>query len=316
MTQVSVIICTYNRADSLRRTLAAITDPSISSGLNAEVIVVDNGSTDNTASVVQGSAQTNLPVRYVLEKQQGQSRARNRGMAEARGEIIVFTDDDVLPARDWLIRICAPIIAGTADAVVGSVTLAPHLDRPWMSAYHRAWLADTLMLDRDAPGRMVGANMAFSRAVLGKVPAFDVELGPGALGFGDDTLFSQQLKTAGYRIAAAFEAKVEHHFAESRLTPARWNDAAKRLGWLDAYMAHHWENATWPHPRRQVLMAGMQYLRQQLTGLLRRLNSDAIPERLLKAKRHLHACMRYLQERKRPRNYVKHGLVKLTCGQK
>lgn len=310
MALASIIICTRNRADSLRRTLDSLNGVNIPEGLSAEVLVVDNGSTDDTAAVVRQCKFDKAVLKYLSEPQAGQSRSRNLGMAEAKGDIIVFTDDDVIPSADWLSSLCAPILDGKADAVAGCVRLAPHLVAPWMSTFHRQWLADTCGLDSVNPGRLVGANMAFSRSVLERVPAFDVELGPGALGFGDDTLFSEQLKAAGYRLTTAFDAVVEHHFLENRLQPDSWIQAAKKLGKVDAYIGHHWEHAVWPLPRRKVCEAFLILARHRVLFLFRKSKLE-VPQSLLNAERYFHARLHYLQESKRPRNYDKHGLARL-----
>jgi glycosyltransferase involved in cell wall biosynthesis len=311
MASASIIVCTRDRAESLKRTLAALDAVDVPAGMSAEVIVVDNGSRDHTAAVVRDARPGKMSLKYVLEPRAGQSHARNRGMAESTGEVIIFTDDDVIHAADWLGQITAPILNGTADAVVGSICLAPHLVKPWMTPAHRAWLADTSGLDARQPGRMVGANMAFSRAVLDRVPAFDVELGPGAIGFGDDTLFSQQLKAAGFRIASAFGAAVEHHFLEDRLLPGQWLSSARRMGHADAYMSYHWENSVWPHPYRMVCTSFVHLVRHRLRAMLSK-NGPHAAEAYLVALRSFHAPLQYLHERKRARNYTRYGLVKIA----
>jgi len=307
---ISIIICTRNRAASLAQTLASLGDVRIPPGRSSEIIVVDNGSSDETADVVRQARVRNAQVKYILEARPGQARARNRGIAEAAGDVIVFTDDDVTPARDWVERITAPILSGSADAVAGCVRIAPNLERPWMTEMHRSWVADTGTLDPANPGRMVGANMAFSRSILDRVPAFDEDLGPGAIGYGDDTLFSQQLKAAGCRLAAAFDAIVEHQFSEERLSAESWVRSAKALGQVDAYISHHWDHAVWPHPRWSLGTAFLQLLHKNLMALIQRSQSPA-PESLLTAIRNFHAQLFYLGERRKPRYYALHGLVKL-----
>lgn len=298
MASVSIIICTRDRAASLARTLAAIRDVALPPGTDCEVLVVDNASTDDTEAVARAAQ-----VRYLREPARGLARARNTGLAAARGDVLVFTDDDVRPEREWLTRLTAPILSGEAEAVAGGVRLAPHLARPWMSAYHRAWLAGTDDLDPQHPSRMVGANMAIARTVLTRVPSFDPELGSGALGCGEDTLFALQVREAGFRIAAALDAAVEHHFEESRLRRTRWLAAARRMGRSDAYLAYHWEGADWLRPWRSIASTAARQIAW--------FTSRGVPESLLKATRHLHACLHYPRERRRPRNYMPHGLVKL-----
>ena len=100
--EISVIIATRNRADSLRRLLPRLLEQS--PGLAWELVVVHNGSTDDTAEVLAGMAGK---LRTVVEPLPGKSRALNRAMAAARGELLVFTDDDVEPDRAWLDEIAA-----------------------------------------------------------------------------------------------------------------------------------------------------------------------------------------------------------------
>jgi glycosyltransferase involved in cell wall biosynthesis len=168
--KVSIIICTCNRAAFLRETLAALGELHVPSEYSCEVLLLDNASTDDTARVVQECALPNMALRYILEPQRGKCRALNRGLEAAGGDIILFTDDDVRPPRDWVAGMCAPIAGGEMVAA-GGVRIAPHLQRPWMQELHRIWMASTEHLTRDAPESAVGANFAFSRRVLEKCRA-------------------------------------------------------------------------------------------------------------------------------------------------
>src|SRR5687768_12283242 len=93
---VSVIICTCNNADRLRQTLAHLSRCRIPFGTCWEVVAVDNNSRDDTRKVIE-SMTGSMPVRYVYEPQQGLSRARNCGLGTSSGDLIIFTDDDVIP---------------------------------------------------------------------------------------------------------------------------------------------------------------------------------------------------------------------------
>src|SRR5215471_18449301 len=98
---LSVCICTYNRAQSLARTLDTLAAQNGIDWATVEVIVVDNNCTDDTADVVAAAA-ARLPVRRVIEQAQGLANARNRALSVSRGPWIIFTDDDVLLEPDWL----------------------------------------------------------------------------------------------------------------------------------------------------------------------------------------------------------------------
>lgn len=320
---VSIIICTRNRADALRQTLASLALLEVSPGLPCELIVVDNGSTDSTAQVVQDCAIVSLPVRYVYEAQAGVSRARNRGLAQASGEIIVFTDDDVRPPRDWVARLCAPILAGQADAVGGGVRLAPASQKEWMQPVHRLMLASTEDL---APGTslpsMLGANMAFARRVLARVPGFDPNLGPGSLGFCDDSLFCLQLREAGFRMATMLDVVVEHHPDPARITPQSFTARVIKEGQSQAYVSYHWEHDACTHDegtfpeahirhvrltllRRRLALAGLRLTRRREKS-----QSHTAPDWELRKLRQIAFYRQYLIERQKPRAYDRRGLVK------
>jgi glycosyltransferase involved in cell wall biosynthesis len=242
---VSIIICTRNRAESLKPTLESIGRAVVPPGWNAELIVVDNGSTDSTEATVASMTWPNLPIRYMREERKGKGFAYNTGMGAALGQIFIFTDDDVRVPIDWIEGMGRPILDGKADAVAGGVGFPPDiavaLAQPPFSS-RRSWFASTEELNREAPTRMVGANMAFHRHVLDRVPGFDVELGPGALGFDDETLFSWQLLVAGYKLVGALDVVVEHHFDTSRLTEEGLIDLARKMGHSHAFVYYHWEH--------------------------------------------------------------------------
>ena len=201
MVRVSIIITTYNRAAQLSQTLDALDCIQVPDTYQVELIVVDNRSTDDTAQVIRERKLPNMAVQGIYEPNPGQSHARNTGMAAAKGDIFLWTDDDVRPPKDWITAMCAPLLAGETQGVAGKIRMAAYLERPWMTRTHYDRLSDTRFMAADF-GSMIGANMGFSREVLEKVPAFDPELGPGALGFMDDSLFALQMKAAGFHLKA------------------------------------------------------------------------------------------------------------------
>ncbi len=222
----SIIIATCNRAAALQRTLRRIGEASVPSDWDVELIVADNGSTDETAVVATDSRLKSIEVRYLYEGRKGKSNALNSSLAQARGEIILFTDDDVAPAKDWLERIGRPLQKRECDGIVGRIDLSRELCRPWMTPYHLVWMA----VFHGEPLQLVGANMGFHRSVLERVPSFDVEIGPGASGFGEETLFSWQLAEAGFRLEYRPEASVSHCPDPSRLIRSSWLSTARKQG--------------------------------------------------------------------------------------
>ncbi|MEO7099854.1 MAG: glycosyltransferase family A protein [Luteolibacter sp.] len=306
----SIIIVTRNRAEDLKHTLQAMRHVVVPEGLKAEILVVDNGSSDETAAVVKSCEPGNIPVRYTIEPRPGQTHGRNRGLAETHGQMILFTDDDVRPPPDWLSGMCEPLAEGKADAASGGVRLAPTLQRPWMTSMHRSWLAATDWITKGAPQSMVGANMAFSREVLNKVPGFDSELGPGASGFCDDHLFAMQLSAAGCRIHDRTAFVIEHHFDPSRLTRASWLSAAEKRGASEAYVGHHWEHWGCRLGRVRLLLASRK-LAAWRNNHPDRMTVEGCTEDELNLIYQLAMIKRHVEEHGRKRKYEFHGLVKL-----
>lgn len=308
---ISIIICTCNRAEHLRQTLATLMEVCVPAHLPCELIVMDNASTDHTAEVVHSCKFTNMPLRYIYEPRLGKSYAYNTGMAAAQGEVFLFTDDDTRLPHNWIEGMCHPILSSKAHAVAGAVKIAPHLERSWMQEGHRAWLASTERLSADDPEDMVGANMAFSREVLAKVPGFDPELGPGALGFGEETLFAFQLRQAGYSITSAFNRVVEHHFDEARLSRASFIDRTKKAGETQAYIAYHWHHDSFNLPHLRLLKALLRLTCKRLRNRREPSINEGMPVWEIDAVFGVYFYKQYLKERKRPVNYEKRGLVKL-----
>jgi glycosyltransferase involved in cell wall biosynthesis len=239
---VSVIICTRNRASHLRDTLRSLTDTRVPTDLDIELVVIDNGSTDETASILEAGIPEGLPVRGVVEPTPGLSHARNRGVREASGAVVLFTDDDVRVPTEWIGPMATPILQDEADAVAGGIALADGLRRDWMTTAHTMMLADTEILRTSEATRMVGANMAIARKVFDVVPGFDPHLGAGpeSTGFHEETLLSFQLQRAGFRLAKALEITVEHYPEQRRLLYSAFADTAEKQGRSDAYLHHHW----------------------------------------------------------------------------
>jgi glycosyltransferase involved in cell wall biosynthesis len=311
--KASIIICTHNHAASLRKTLAAFERLVVPAGLEVEMLLVENACTDETPVLVEAARLKSITCRALHEPKKGQVRARNLGLSKAQGDLILFTDDDVCPQPDWLERIAARLVDGHSDALIGRVRLAPHLERPWLTRRLRAMLAASEGLEDGWLTEMIGANATFHRRVLDRVPRFDEELGPGALGFGDDSLFSWQLEKAGFRLGRAPEAVVEHHCDEARLLRTSFLDAAAKQGRSQAYLLHHWRHQRVAFPIGWLALLQLKLARRRITS-----GSDAAQiegcaqwEIALAMERAFYR--HYLVERRRPRNYERFGLVKLPA---
>jgi glycosyltransferase involved in cell wall biosynthesis len=237
-----------------------------------EVLVIDNGSVDHTPKVVERCSLPNGSIRHVVELRPGQCYARNRGLSEGKGDVFLFTDDDVRLPRNWIEGMCRPIAQGRANAVAGGVIFPPNhqaaLSRePYKS--RRDWFASTENIDPNCPDRMVGANMAFGRDIFESVGAFDTNLGPGALGFFDETLFAYRLMDKGFKLIGALDVPVEHHFDLSRLTLPALFDIAYRMGQSAGYVAWHWKHRGIDEPWSPA-RARLALMRRQIQNFIDR----------------------------------------------
>ena len=309
---VSIIICTRNRAEALTQTLVAMQQVCVPDTWQVELIIVDNASTDDTPVVVQNCWLPAIHVRYVLEERPGKALALNTGLKAARGRVALFTDDDVRPPHNWLVNMAEPILTGKVAAMAGGVHIAPHLRRSWMHPLALAWFASTEGIADSSFATMLGANCAFARVVLSKVPGYDVELGPGRLGFMEDVLFSWQLHQAGYKMGSAMNTAVEHHFEPNRMARASLIDRAMREGHSQAYFDYHVLHGYSRFPRLRL----WQWQGRLLATRLIRWRDCRAQEGMQAWEMHLldrvGFWQQYLQECRRPRNYEKHGLVKLA----
>ena len=310
MVDISIIICTRNRAEDLRQTLIAMGQLCTPDNSTVEIVVIDNGSSDSTAAVAEECRLLlRMPLRYICEPKKGLAHARNTGVAEAQGAILLFTDDDIRPPTHWISQMCAPILTGKAQAVAGDIVIAPHLERPWMQHGHRSYLAAHAGAG-EVSVNMTGANMGFSREVLEQVPRFDTELGAGALGCCEESLFSWQVKRAGYKILAVPEAAVEHHFQESRLRRSNFLDCAKGIGRSQAYVQYHWEHTDQRHIALRRLRKAMEILVRRRIQKPIGMNAEGIASWEMQAVAHLYLLSQYAIEQRRPRNYERYSFQK------
>jgi glucosyl-dolichyl phosphate glucuronosyltransferase len=221
--RISVAICTYNRADLLRQTLAGIAQQEFPRD-HYEVLVIDNNSRDQTPQVVTSFATSQPAPRYIPETQQGLPHARNRAIAEAKGEIIVFADDDILVQPNWLAQLTAPFAADTAHkigAIGGEVIpIFPHGLPPWVSEWHAplAFRSDNGPLTpQQSP---MGANLAFRREVFVQLGNFAAGLGRAGknLFAGEETELLRRMRAAGFEVWFAPQAAVQHQMPANRTT--------------------------------------------------------------------------------------------------
>ncbi len=225
---ISVIIPTFNHCNLLRDAIASVRNQTLPSDCY-EIIVVDNGSTDGTREVIERLDQDGgKPIRYVYEPQLGLHNARHAGARAAKGDVLVFTDDDATFDPEWLQAYAKAFAEYPEMAAAGGPV------RPIWEASPPKWLLEfmgdaktfgilSLMepyeeFRLDAKGFFFGVNMAIRRDVLFAVSGFNPEsFGDTWLGDGESGL-NRKLWRQGMLVGYVPEALVYHHIPSQRMT--------------------------------------------------------------------------------------------------
>src|SRR5262249_33788069 len=140
--------CTYNRGESLAQSLASLVVSKVPDDVDWEVLIVDNNSTDRTREIVHDFCARHRRFRYLYEPRQGKSHAANLGIAEARGDVIAFIDDDVTVDVGWLHNLTAALHAGSWAGAAGRILPQGGFAPPrWIPAADRYALAPLALFD-------------------------------------------------------------------------------------------------------------------------------------------------------------------------
>ncbi len=227
--RATVVICTYNRADRLGACIESLKAQSVPPEA-FEIIVVDDGSTDDTEAVCGRFAP--LPnVKVIRQPNAGLGAARERGWQAGQGPVIAFLDDDAVAPPDWLHLILSRFdeYRARTDAPValgGPTRPIWEIPRPvWLTAALAEWLTVwspyTAYRESATEHLFVGANMAFCRTALAKVGGFSAALGrrgANLLSHEESDLW-HRLQDHRFRSAHDPAIWVHHHIPASRMTP-------------------------------------------------------------------------------------------------
>jgi glucosyl-dolichyl phosphate glucuronosyltransferase len=225
--KITVILCTYNRCQSLLKALESVAVSTFDDAVEWEVLVVDNNSRDQTRKVAEEFCHR-YPgrFRYLFEPQQGKSYALNAGIREARGDVLAFMDDDVTVEPTWLQNLTAPLNDQRWAGVGGRIRPEQGFSPPrWLAINGPHGMGGVLALfDRgDKAGELdwapYGTNMAFRRTMFEKYGGFRTDLGPTPSSEirCEDTEFGRRLLAAGERLYYAPSAVVYHCVPKNRL---------------------------------------------------------------------------------------------------
>ena len=227
---MTIVVCTYNRAQRLRGMLASLERSMPAGETRADVLIVDNASTDETPDVIREFTRR-LPLRSVLEPVQGLSAARNRAVRETRAETLWFLDDDVIVGRDWFARVLAATRERPEADWFGGRVLPVWERRPpgWLMQHGRCPYQGMLVwydpgeTDRvwtpDMP-LFFGANIGFRRRVFDTGHRFDEDLGRigNRARLGEEAQIQNRLAAEGRTGWYVAGAVVHHPVPAQRMT--------------------------------------------------------------------------------------------------
>ncbi len=194
---LSVVIPSYNRRVRLEQCLEALACQSLPT-VSFEVIVVDDGSTDTTAEYLRQS-KFPYPIRFQRCENTGPAHARNLGVAMARGEFIAFTEDDVIPHKEWLANAAKHLRSGTIDVLEGKTVYAGT-----GKAVRR--------FDPEGLPSFVPCNLFVRRSSLQEIGGFEDKFFEKSSGlyFREDADLGFRLLEKGDRVAIVRDVLVEH----------------------------------------------------------------------------------------------------------
>ena len=237
---ITLIICTYNREKYIGPLLDSIAKNDYPT-TDYEILLVDNNCTDNTREVCEQFAAEHpeITLRYVVETEQGLSAARNKGIEEAQGDIIIYVDDDALVDADY-IRIYAEHFATHPETMAAGGPIEPlyETEEPkWMSPYTKALLTAWMNYGdkvREYPnGRYPGGgNAAYRKVVFEKVGLFNTELGRkgSALLASEEKDIFDKMKALGMLVLYLPTPVLHHIIPQAKLEEEYFNRLTLQIG--------------------------------------------------------------------------------------
>jgi glycosyltransferase involved in cell wall biosynthesis len=272
--RVSVILPTRNRSALLPRTLESLRGQTLAAN-EFEVIVVDNGSTDDTRAIVERLSGGQANLRYVFEANPGLHNARHAGIEAARSELLLFGDDDIRAFPTWV----EAVLRCFEDPKVGLVggrclpdmetTPPAWFDSLWTAVEGGRVLGDYSLVDLGdrphdtAPHLVYGCNYAVRKTLVLQLGGFHPDSLPEDLwrlrGDGETGL-SMKIAAAGYRVRYEPAASVHHLVSPDRLTAKYLYRRAFAQGISDSYSAARYGRPVLRH----FLAGGLRAMRAAL----------------------------------------------------
>ena len=278
---ISVVICTYNRGEHLRRVLADFPRQQNVSNVSFEVVIVDNNSTDNTKQICETYIASHPEIfRYLFEERQGKTFALNTGIRESQGKIVAFTDDDVLIDNNWLSSIKkATEIFPDCKAFGGRVIpVWPDIIPRWIVREGDFKNIGGVIVEhdygdiyKDYPQDImwppIGANMFFMREIIEKYGGFNENLNKGVkkIPMLEDTELCNRLLKNNEKMIYIPDSVVIHPVYQERLTKNYFRKHAFKTGRAQYFVQHIKYNI---QNNRRVILNVPMYLARNVANML------------------------------------------------
>jgi len=267
---ISIVLCTYNNADSLAITLDQIAQQTDIADGSVEVILVDNNSPDHTATVAERyQRQSPIPLRYFFEGRQGLSYARNTGVDNAAGRYILFTDDDAELPANWVSGYLKKIAELQPDCLYSKIEVIWDRPKPWW--YTNQYQAFFVILDygdevlkvEDISREFFGKNFCMRKELIAALGGFDPALGRNGakLIAGEETLLYRRMVEQRKSIFYFPDSPVGHRLKEREYT----EENIRKLFIDSSYSSYYMARLT---ARKKVLGKPLRVLLDNLQLLI------------------------------------------------
>jgi len=235
---ISIVFSTFNGGKTLPSMLSALVN--ITPPLEAwEIVVVNNNSTDDTLSILK-EYQQQLPLKILFEEKKGKNQALNTAIKHVQGDIVVLTDDDIIPQTDWIIKIREIVDKEPSFSIFGG-KIEPFWSIPpklWNIEWIQTGIVYGITPDSNKSGKIGagsiwGANMVIRRDIFDKGYRFDTAIGPDGTNnyvMGSETSFTFMLEKEGYQCWFEPSFIVKHIIKESQMSPQWVLSRAIRFG--------------------------------------------------------------------------------------
>jgi len=248
MLKASVIIPTHNRASFLKVGLQSIVEQSTADG-SYEIIVVDNASRDNTKDLVMDFAKQSKNLMYLYEESVGLHNARHAGAKVAKGEILIYIDDDVIADKNFVKEILKPYSDPEVSCAGGKILPKWEIEPPTWIKYFPPW--DLSLLDDGKELKEIhwiyGCNFSIKKSLLFELGGFNPDAFGGERlwwyrGDGEIGLL-RKVHNAGKKVIYNPKAIVWHVIPKNRLTISYFKERAFKSGIEASFSKYRYYNS-------------------------------------------------------------------------